>query len=71
MPASLEDTKFVEVYNEEQFLSMISDLRNVCEIAVDLEVRLNYFIIGNLLLFLLLLFLNRLIVIVLTKGLLV
>lgn len=39
MPASFEDTKFVEVYTEEQFNSMVSDLRNVHELAIDLEVR--------------------------------
>ncbi|XP_027842053.2 exosome component 10 isoform X2 [Aphis gossypii] len=36
-PASLEDTKFVEVYTEEQLNLMISDLKNVNELAVDLE----------------------------------
>lgn len=38
MPASLEDTKFVEVYTEAQFSSMVSDLKNVKEVAIDLEV---------------------------------
>lgn len=38
MPASFEDTKFVEVYTEEQFNLMVSDLRTVRELAIDLEV---------------------------------
>lgn len=37
-PASLEDTKFVEVYTEEQLNLMVLDLDNVKELAVDLEV---------------------------------
>jgi len=40
-PASLEDTKFIEVYTEEQFNSMVSDLRTVNELAIDLEVKIN------------------------------
>ncbi|XP_025192206.1 exosome component 10 isoform X1 [Melanaphis sacchari] len=36
-PATLEDTKFVEVYTEEQLNLMISDLENVNELAIDLE----------------------------------
>lgn len=39
MPNSLEDTKFVEVYTEEQFNFMVSELRCVKELAIDLEVR--------------------------------
>jgi len=42
MPASLEDTKFVEVYTEEQFNSMVSDFRGVHELAIDLEVRVTF-----------------------------
>lgn len=38
MPASLEDTRFVEVYTEEQLNLMVSDLRSVKELAIDLEV---------------------------------
>jgi hypothetical protein len=37
-PTSLEETKFVEVYTEEQFNSMVSELRIVHELAIDLEV---------------------------------
>lgn len=37
-PASLEETKFVEVYTEEQFNSMVSELKTVHELAIDLEV---------------------------------
>uniref|UniRef100_A0A2S2QFR5 Exosome complex component 10 homolog n=1 Tax=Sipha flava TaxID=143950 RepID=A0A2S2QFR5_9HEMI len=36
-PTSLEETKFVEVYTEEQFNSMVSELRIVHELAIDLE----------------------------------
>lgn len=36
-PASLEDTKFVEVNTEEQLNLMVSDLENVNELAIDLE----------------------------------
>lgn len=36
-PASLEDTKFVEVYTEEQLNLMVLDLKTVNELAVDLE----------------------------------
>lgn len=43
-PASLEDTKFVEVFTEEQLNLMISDLENVNELAVDLEVKFKLFI---------------------------
>lgn len=39
MPASLEDTKFIEVYTEEQFNAMVLELRDVKELAVDLEVK--------------------------------
>lgn len=39
MPASLEDTKFVEVCTEEQFNAMVLELRDVKELAVDLEVK--------------------------------
>lgn len=39
IPASLEDTKFVEVYTEEQFNAMVLELRNVKELAIDLEVK--------------------------------
>lgn len=38
-PASFEDTKFVEVYNVEQFDLMISDLQGANELAIDLEVK--------------------------------
>lgn len=38
--SSLEDTKFIEIYTEEQFKLMVSDLRSACELAIDLEVRL-------------------------------
>lgn len=38
-PALFEDTKFVEVYNMEQFNLMISDLQRASELAVDLEVK--------------------------------
>lgn len=41
--ASLKDTTFVEVYTEEQFNLMVSDLRSVCELAIDLEVKCIYF----------------------------
>lgn len=44
-PASLEDTKFVEVYTEEQFNSMVSELRNVDELAIDLEVKFKLIIV--------------------------
>jgi len=42
MPASLEDTKFVEVFTEEQFNSMVSDFRSVHELAIDLEVKITF-----------------------------
>jgi len=44
-PASLEDTKFVEVYTEEQLNLMVSDLETVNELAIDLEVRFKHFIV--------------------------
>lgn len=44
-PASLEDTKFVEVYTEEQLNSMVLDLKNVDVLAIDLEVKFKLIII--------------------------
>lgn len=41
-PASLKETKFVEVYTEELFNLMVSELRSVDELAIDLEVGINF-----------------------------
>lgn len=41
-PASLKETKFVEVYTEELFNLMVSELRSVCELAIDLEVGIKF-----------------------------
>jgi len=44
-PASLEDTKFVEVYTEEQLNLLVSNLETVNELAIDLEVGFKLFIV--------------------------
>lgn len=41
-PASLEETKFVEVYTEELLNIMVSELRSVGELAIDLEVGVKF-----------------------------
>lgn len=38
-PSSLEDTKFLEVHTEEQLNMMVSEIKNVRELAIDLEVK--------------------------------